>query len=49
MMKSGMDLISIHDLSAGDVEEILALAADLKVRQKSRIRRASSLAISTAS
>ena len=37
MMKSGMDLISIHDLSAGDVEEILALAADLKVRQKAGI------------
>ena len=36
-MKSGMDLISIHDLSAGDVEEILALAADLKVRQKAGI------------
>ena len=37
MMKSGMDLISIHDLSVGDVEEILALAADLKVRQKAGI------------
>ena len=36
-MKSGMDLISIHDLSAGDVEEILALAADLKARQKAGI------------
>ena len=37
MMKSGMDLISIHDLSVGDVEEILALAADLKARQKAGI------------
>ena len=36
-MKSGMDLISIHDLSVGDVEEILALAADLKARQKAGI------------
>ncbi|MFC2342184.1 MAG: ornithine carbamoyltransferase, partial [Selenomonas artemidis] len=36
-MKSGMDLISIHDLSADDVEEILALAADLKARQKAGI------------
>ena len=37
MMKSGMDLISIHDLSADDVEEILTLAADLKTRQKAGI------------
>jgi len=37
MMKSGMDLISIHDLSADDVEEILTLAADLKARQKAGI------------
>lgn len=37
MMKSGMDLISIHDLSVGDVEEILALAVDLKARQKAGI------------
>ena len=36
-MKSGMDLISIHDLSADDVEEILTLAADLKTRQKAGI------------
>ena len=36
-MKSGMDLISIHDLSVGDVEEILALAVDLKARQKAGI------------
>ena len=36
-MKSGMDLISIHDLSADDVEEILTLAADLKARQKAGI------------
>ncbi len=37
MMKSGMDLISIHDLSADDVEEILVLASDLKARQKAGI------------
>ena len=37
MMKTGMDLISIHDLSADDVKEILTLAADLKARQKAGI------------
>ena len=34
MMNKGMDLISIHELSADDVEEILTLAADLKAKQK---------------
>ena len=33
-MKKGMDLLSIHELSADDVEEILTLAAELKVKQK---------------
>ena len=37
MMKKGMDLLSIHDLSADDVEEILTLAADLKAKQKAGI------------
>ncbi len=37
MMKTGMDLISIHDLSADDVKEILTLAADLKARQKAGV------------
>ena len=36
-MNKGMDLISIHDLSADDVEEILTLAADLKAKQKAGI------------
>ena len=36
-MKKGMDLLSIHELSAGDVEEILTLAADLKAKQKAGI------------
>ena len=36
-MKKGMDLLSIHDLSADDVEEILTLAADLKAKQKAGI------------
>ena len=36
-MKKGMDLLSIHELSADDVEEILALAADLKAKQKAGI------------
>ena len=34
MMNKGMDLLSIHELSADDVEEILTLAADLKAKQK---------------
>lgn len=33
-MNKGMDLLSIHELSADDVEEILTLAADLKAKQK---------------
>jgi ornithine carbamoyltransferase len=37
MMKKGMDLLSIHELSADDVEEILTLAADLKAKQKAGI------------
>jgi len=37
MMNKGMDLISIHELSADDVEEILTLAADLKAKQKTGI------------
>ena len=36
-MKKGMDLLSIHELRAGDVEEILTLAADLKAKQKAGI------------
>lgn len=36
-MKKGMDLLSIHELSADDVEEILSLAADLKAKQKAGI------------
>jgi ornithine carbamoyltransferase len=32
------DFISIHDLSASEVEEILALAADLKDKQKNKIK-----------
>ena len=36
-MKKGMDLLSIHELSADDVEEILTLAAELKVKQKEGI------------
>ena len=37
MMNKGMDLLSIHELSAADVEEILTLAADLKAKQKAGI------------
>lgn len=36
-MNKGMDLLSIHDLSADDVEEILTLAGDLKAKQKAGI------------
>ncbi|AOH47846.1 ornithine carbamoyltransferase [Selenomonas sp. oral taxon 920] len=36
-MNKGMDLLSIHELSADDVEEILTLAADLKAKQKAGI------------
>ena len=36
-MKKGMDLLSIHELSVNDVEEILTLAADLKAKQKAGI------------
>ena len=37
MMNKGMDLLSIHELSADDLEEILTLAADLKAKQKAGI------------
>ena len=37
MMNKGMDVLSIHELSADDVEEILTLAADLKAKQKAGI------------
>ena len=37
MMKKGMDLLSIHELSADDVDEILTFAADLKAKQKAGI------------
>lgn len=37
MMNKGMDLLSIHELNADDVEEILTLAADLKAKQKAGI------------
>ena len=37
MMNKGMDLLSIHELRADDVEEILTLAADLKAKQKADI------------
>ena len=36
-MNRGMDLLSIQELSADDVEEILTLAADLKAKQKAGI------------
>ena len=36
-MKKGMDLLSIHELSADDVDEILTFAADLKAKQKAGI------------
>ena len=36
-MNKGMDLISIHELSADDVEEILTLAAELKAKQKAGV------------
>ena len=37
MMNKGMDLLSIHELSADDVEAILTLATDLKAKQKAGI------------
>ncbi len=37
-MLKGKDMLSIHDLSVDEVEEILALAAELKVKQKAGIR-----------
>jgi len=37
MMKKGMDLLSIHELGADDVDEILTFAADLKAKQKAGI------------
>ena len=36
-MLKGKDLLSIHDLSADDVEEILSHAAELKFAQKSGV------------
>ena len=36
-MKKGMDLLSIHELGADDVDEILTFAADLKAKQKAGI------------
>lgn len=36
-MLKGKDLLSIHELSVAEVEEILALAAELKARQKAGI------------
>ena len=36
-MNKGMDLLSIHELSADDVEEILILAEELKAKQKAGI------------
>ena len=36
-MKKGMDLLSIHELSVDDVEEILTLAEGLKAKQKAGI------------
>ncbi|MBQ9615726.1 MAG: ornithine carbamoyltransferase [Selenomonadaceae bacterium] len=37
-MLKGKDMLSIHDLSVDEVEEILALAAELKAKQKAGIR-----------
>ena len=37
MMRKGMDVLSIHDLSAEDVEEILTLAEELKAKQRAGI------------
>ncbi len=37
-MLKGKDVLSIHDLSVDEVEEILALAAELKAKQKAGIR-----------
>ncbi|MGN0941332.1 MAG: ornithine carbamoyltransferase [Selenomonadaceae bacterium] len=36
-MLEGKDLISLHDLSADEIEEILALAAELKAMQKAGV------------
>ena len=36
-MLKGRDLLSIHELTVGEVEEILALAAELKAKQKAGI------------
>ena len=37
MMNKGVDLLSIHELSTDDVEEILILAEELKAKQKAGI------------
>ncbi len=37
-MLKGKDMLSIHDLSVDEVEEILVLAAELKAKQKAGIR-----------
>ena len=36
-MLKGRDLLSIHELTVGEVEEILELAAELKAKQKAGI------------
>ena len=36
-MLKGKDMLSIHDLSVDEVEEILALAAELKAKQKAGV------------
>ena len=36
-MLRNKDLLSLHDLTKGEIEEILSLAADLKAKQKSGI------------
>ena len=36
-MLKGRDLLSIHELTVGEVEEILELAAELKAKQKAAI------------
>ena len=37
-MLKGKDMLSIHDLSVDDFEEILALAAELKAMQKAGVK-----------
>jgi ornithine carbamoyltransferase len=36
-MLKGKDMLSIHDLSVDEVQEILALAAELKAKQKAGV------------